>query len=112
MGPYAPHLMCTPVRSPLQHIYQWHATLCQSRLYPPVRDFGFDLTFLYDKVSSSRRTNHPDLPLPPSPPLSLPPPPLPRRLDDVILTQNMCEADLCLHSAESFKLLSILEPFP
>ncbi len=46
MGPYAGvdyNLTLYPLRSRLQHIYNRQATLCQSRLYPPVRDFGFGL---------------------------------------------------------------------
>ncbi len=44
--------LCT-LQSRLQHMYSYHGnpkpqstlTLCQSRLYPPVRDFGFGLCY-------------------------------------------------------------------
>jgi hypothetical protein len=44
MGSYAgvDYNLTPYVHSRLQHIYH-RATLCQSRLYPPVRDFGFGL---------------------------------------------------------------------
>ncbi len=51
MGLYARvdnYLTVCPLQSRLQHIDHGHwATLCQSRLYPPVRDFGFGLCRLY-----------------------------------------------------------------
>jgi hypothetical protein len=53
MGPYDGvdyNLTLCPLQSRLQHIYHGQSltlkstmTLCQSRLYPPVRDFGFGL---------------------------------------------------------------------
>jgi hypothetical protein len=62
MGPYAGvdyYLTLCPLQSPLQHIYhrqeqpyarvdlkpmpESNLALFQSRFYPPVRDFGFDL---------------------------------------------------------------------
>ncbi len=75
----SPYVHSSPESTPA-HLPWACNSICQSRLYPPVRDFGFGLTFLYYVVSSSRRTNHPDLPLPLLP-LSLPspspsPPPL------------------------------------
>jgi hypothetical protein len=52
MEPYAGvdyYLTLRPLQSRLLHIYDGQPmpdltlTLCQSRLYPPVRDFGFSL---------------------------------------------------------------------
>ncbi len=54
MGPYAGfnyNLTLCPLQSPLQHMYYDNPklastlTLCQSRLYPPVREFGFGLCY-------------------------------------------------------------------
>jgi hypothetical protein len=48
MGHYAEvdySLALCPLQSRLPTHLPW-ATLCQSRLYPPVRDFGFGLWFI------------------------------------------------------------------
>ncbi len=59
MGPYAwvdYNLTLCPLQSRLQHIYHGRATLCQSRLYPPGRDFRFSLWIPI--LASSRRGWH------------------------------------------------------
>ncbi len=60
MGPYDRvdyNLTLCPPQSRLQHIYHGvpssTLTLCQSRLYPPVRDFGFGLC-MYIGIETTR----------------------------------------------------------
>jgi hypothetical protein len=73
MGPSAGveyNLTLCPLQSRPQHICYGHLmpestlTLCQSRLYPPVRDFVFDLCTLYSvqcsvHCLSGRKFTHP-----------------------------------------------------
>ncbi len=65
MGPYAEvdyNVTLCPLQSRLQHIYHGQPympestwTLCQSRLYPPDRDFGFGLSWEKDGRWGVRR---------------------------------------------------------